>query len=359
MKNKQNKKPIIKVAILLILFLLFTSWHLKIVFLYLIFLSLRQSIPDYKYHKKIINRSALAMFLLSFIIFFPDRTADKDDYIQSVYIDKKTGDEIGEPIIPYLTNIIGEGEIMTAVSIGSYFIPDNIFKGSALGNVINYMQGTYFFNNNFHTKYRELENNEDTPPHNVPFQIMQDMGFYKNINHYYLHIPDVENIEDCEVIVYCHGYTGNWVLYSSLFAEYTNAIIIAVETPSFSGYFSGRAMKNIVQNVIPHAYKRIGIPYKKPHIIGLSNGGSAINYAAANYPKTFQSYTILSASLRSYPKTNKKVHVIYGSKDYSGGISSKIPKSKYVRHRIKGEDHSLLVARPKLTFDLINEIIEK
>jgi pimeloyl-ACP methyl ester carboxylesterase len=352
------KKPIIKTIILLVFFLLLVSWHLKIIFLYFLFLAWRKFIPDYQENKKMINRTALAVFVLSFIVLFPDRTADKDDYIQSVYYDKKTGEELGEPFIPYMTNIIGEGEIMTAVSLGSYIVPGDFLKGSALGDVIRYNNSTYFFNNNFHNLYRECES-EDTPPHNVPFQIMQDNGFYKDMSHYYLHMPDVENPEDCEVIVYCHGYTGNWVLYSHIFAKYTDAIIIAVETPSFSGYFSGRVMKEIVNKTIPHAFDRMGIPYKKPHIIGLSAGGSAINYAAANYPNTFKSYTILSASLRSYPRTNKKVHVIYGANDRSGGISSKIPKSKYVRHRIKGEDHSLIVARPDITFKLINEIIKE
>ncbi len=333
------------------------SWHLKIIFLYFLFLAWRKFIPEYQEKKKIINRTVFAVFVLSFIVLFPNHKADNSDYIQSVYYDRKTGEELGEPIIPYLTNIIGEGDIMAAVSLGAYLLPDNFVKGSAIGDVVRYTKSTYFFNNNFHKLYRECEQ-EDTPPHNVPFQIMQDQGFYKDISHYYLHLPDVEDLEDCEVIVYCHGYSGNWILYTQIFAKYTGAIILAVETPSFNGYFSARVMKEIVNKTIPHAFKRIGIPYKKPHIIGLSAGGSAINNAAVNYPNTFKSYTILSASLRRMPRTAKKVNVIYGASDRSGGISSKIPKSKYNRYRIKGEDHSLLVARPDTVFGLINEIIK-
>ncbi|RUA29688.1 MAG: hypothetical protein DSY76_03195 [Bacteroidetes bacterium] len=187
--------------------------------------------------------------------------------------------------------------------------------------------------------------------------ILTSNSGYKDIMHYYLHIPDVENLEDCEVIVYCHGYSGNWILYSQLFAKHTNAIIIAVESPSFSGYFSKKVMEEILNKTLPNAFSRIGITYKKPHLIGLSNGGSAINTSLAYYPNKFKSFTILSANLRTNPRANAKVHIIYGSNDRSGGVSSKIPKSKYTRHRIKGEDHSLIVARPELTFGLINEII--
>lgn len=336
----------------------FVSWHIKIIFIYMLFVNLRRYIPSYHENKKNINRGALILFLLSFSFLFPNRTTDSDDHIQSVYIDNKTRNKIKKPLIPHLTNIIGEGDIMAVVSLVSYILPENYFKGSAIGDIIKYNKSTYFVNNNFHSFYRKLESKK-TPPHNVPFQIMQDMGYYKDISHYYLHKPNTNNLEDKEIIVFCHGYAGNWLLYPELFSKYTNAIIIAVETQSFSGYFSKSTMDNILNRVLPHAYDQVGISYKKPHLVGLSNGGSAINTSIVSYPNKFKSFTILSASLKNRPRTEQKINVIYGSNDRSGGINHNIPKSKYTKHRIKGEDHSLIVARPDITFKLINEIINQ
>ncbi len=353
-----KKKPYIKVSLLVLLFLLFVSWHLKIIFLYLIFLVLRPWIPNYTENKRLINRSAFALFLLSFFVLYPDRSADKDDYIQSVYFDKKSGEEVGQPLMAYATNIVGEGEVMTAVSLGAYLVPDRYLNKSAVSDVIRYCKSTWFVNNIFHVKYRNLAR-KGLPTHATPYQLMQGSGFYRDVSHYFLHVPKDKNPEDCEVVVFCHGMAGNWQMYPTLFAEYTDAIVIAVETPNFSGYFTSKDMKYIVNHTIPHAFKRMGIPYKKPHIVGLSNGGSAINNAAAYYPNSFKSYTILSAGLKITPRTKKKVHVIYGSNDRSGWINSKIPKSKYVLHRIKGADHSLLVARTDTTFALINRIINE
>lgn len=350
-------KLILKILSLITIILFFVSWHIKIIFAYILFIVLRKYIPSYNKNKKIINRGIFILFAVSFWFVFPNRTSSKEDYIQSVYFDINTKNKIKEPLIPYLSNIVGEGDIMAIVSLASYFIPEKYFRGSAIGNIMKYNKSTYFVNNNFHSFYRKLEPKK-TPPHNVPFQIMQDMGYNRDVGHYYLHLPNTDNLQDCQVIVFCHGYAGNWVLYSELFAKYTNAIIIAVETPSFTGYFSKKTMNNIINKVLPHAYEQIEISYKKPHLIGLSNGGSAINTSIVYYPNKFKSFTILSASLKNNPRTNKKVHVIYGSNDRSGGVYTKVPKTKYIRHCIKGEDHSLMVARPDIIFELINEIID-
>ncbi len=347
---------ITKTLILIFLCLFFVSWHIKIVFVYLLFIQFRKYFSRYNENKKIINRSAFVLFIVSFYFLFPNSKSDTDDYIQSVYVNNETKEQVKEPILPYLTNILGEGDIMAVVSLASYIIPANYINGGAVKDVMKYNRSTYFVNNNFHSFYRKMEPKK-APPHNVPFQIMQDMGFYKSIAHYYLHIPNTKNLQDKEVIVFCHGYAGNWVLYSKLFAKYTDAIIIAVETPSFNGYFTKNTMSNIIKNIIPHAYERIGIDYKKPHLVGLSNGGSAVNTTVTAFPNKFKSFTILSAALNNTPRTKEKVNVIYGSNDRSGGVNNKIPKSKYNRQVIKGEDHSLLVAKPELIFEKINNII--
>jgi hypothetical protein len=331
------------------------SWHLKIICLYLIFLALKRYITP-KYRKASV-RSAFVLFVVLFIFIFPNRKSDENDHIQSVYFNQDTNEEVNAPILPYMTNIIGEGDIMAFVGLMSKILPpSNYINSSAAHDAIDYSRNTPFLKNNFHMPYRTLER-KFPPPHTVPFQLLKGRGWYKNINHYYLHIPN-EKTENTEVIVFCHGYTGNWLLYTELFAQYTDAIIIAVETPDFIGYFSKTTIDNILNTTLHHAYKRIGMKNKKAHLIGLSNGGSAINNSIKYFPNSFKSYTILSASLKNSPAPLTNVNIIYGANDRSSGIRGKISKRKYQKHVISDEDHSLLVSKPDIVMGLINQIIE-
>jgi len=347
---------ILLILVVITLLIFVVSWHLKILFLFFLYLVLKRYIkPTYK---RASGRSAFVLFVVLFLSFFPNRKSDANNYIQSVYFNHSTNEEIRMPILPYMTNIIGEGDIMSVICLISKVLPRSLSLGSSAANdVINYSKNIPFLKNNFHMEYRSLER-ERPPPHTVPFQLLKGMGWYNNITHYYLHIP-IEKNENTEVIVFCHGYTGNWLLYSELFAQYTDAIIIAVETPNFVGYFSKKTIYNILKTIIPHAYKRIGIKNKKAHLIGLSNGGSAINNSIKYYPDSFKSYTILSASLNNSPPPLIMANIIYGANDRSGGVNKTISKSKYQKHVISNEDHSLLVSKPDVVMGIINQIIAR
>ncbi len=344
--------------VLIALITLAVSWHLKLLFFYFLFLILKKYIPYYNSYKRVINWGGVALFIFLFTYTFPSRLSDKDDYIESIYFNKKTGAIVSMPFIPYATNFIGEGDIMTGVALVGKVLPvKRINLGGAIKDIMFYMNNISFTDNNFHTLYRELER-EDIPPHNVPFQILQGAGLYNNIEHYFLHKPKYKANEDCEVIIFCHGYAGNWLLYSELFAKYTDAIVIAVESPDFNGNFNKKLMSNIVNNIIPHAFYQLGMTSKKTHLIGLSNGGSAINTAVKYFPESFESYTILSASLNINPKCKSKVNIIYGAEDRSGGVNRDISKTKYTKHIIKGKNHALLVSNPEIVFSYINNIIK-
>ena len=355
---------LIKVLISLLLItlsILAVSWHLKVLFLYLLFLTLRKHLPYYNNHRKQFNYSALILFLLIFIIMFPNRAAHKNDYIQSIYFHKQTKEVLPEPIIPYLTNIIGEGDVMQAVTLAAKVIsPDNLGRGrsKAIRNVLSYLHRTPMTENNFVQPYREMAR-KGTPPHNVPFQIARQHGWYSDTEHYFLYIPEGKNPENSEVVVFCHGYSGNWLLYTELFSQYSDAVVIAVETPDFTGNFTKDIMLDIIRTTLPHAFDQIGIPFKKSHLIGLSNGGTAVNNAIRFFSDQFKSYTIISAPLYSEPKTRSKINIIYGENDRSGSVYRNIPKNKYNRHIIKGEDHTLLVSSPDTVFGLINKIIHQ
>ena len=335
------------------------SWHLKIALLYFLFLLLKKFIPQYATHKKIINLSTFALLLICLWFSFPDRTSREDEFLQSVYFNSNTKEVVSMPWIPYFSNVFGEGDVMVAVALASKIMPVNMLgKSRAARELILYAREKPIIQNGLIVPYRNLKW-KGTPPHDVPFQLLKGMGWYPNIEHYFLHVPEGKMAEEYQIIVFCHGYSGNWLLYSELFAEYTDAIVIAVETPDFNGHFNKKTIDHIINITLPHAFKKIGITKKKAHLVGLSNGGSAINTVLRYYSGFFETYTILSASLYSALKTKSKVHIIYGSNDKSGGADNKIPKNTYNKHIIKGENHTLLINKPDVVFKLINEIIHQ
>ena len=176
------------------------------------------------------------------------------------------------------------------------------------------------------------------------------------MHHYFLHVPQGVVLEKCDVIVFCHGFLGNWLLYPQIFGKYSKDIVICVGTPNLSGIFTYTNMNDILNIVVTHAYKRIGILNKKAHLVGLSNGSSAINVAIKSFPNQYKSYTILSGLLSQTPQSNKKINVINGANDRSVNISSSIPKNRYRFFIIPNENHGLLISNPDTVFSILNSI---
>jgi len=80
------------------------------------------------------------------------------------------------------------------------------------------------------------------------------------------------------LIVFCHGYLGNWKLYQGILGDFDNAIVLNIGTTDLSGIFNQSDIGRIFSFYIP-ALERMGykIDHKQLHLVGLSNGGSAIS----------------------------------------------------------------------------------
>ena len=100
------------------------------------------------------------------------------------------------------------------------------------------------------------------------------------------------------------------------------------------------------------------------HIIGLSNGGSAVNIAYNSFSKKFKTITFISTGIyQTYP-ISSKVLLIGGGKDHSSGS---LPGA-YRKLKSNGtktdlfwdneETHFLMVNRSKDVMDFINKEIQ-
>lgn len=121
------------------------------------------------------------------------------------------------------------------------------------------------------------------------------------------------------LIIFCHGYLGNWQLYQGIWKHFDNAIVLSIGTRGMDGIFGQSHINEIFSFYIPmlerHGYK---IDHSQIHLIGLSNGGSAITAAMHSpHAKDFKSITTVSCNLGSFRNVPCQVNFVGGGKDNS------------------------------------------
>lgn len=157
------------------------------------------------------------------------------------------------------------------------------------------------------------------------------------------------------LVVFCHGYLGNWQLYQGIWKDLDNCIVLSICTRGLSGIFTQEDIGYIFSHYIPYLEQEgYRIDRDRRHLIGLSNGGSAI-IATMNsqYAKQFKSITTISCNLEGLRRVPCRVNLIGGGRDAS---SNRMPaqcrqlKSMGVDARLfydEDETHYVLVNRRK------------
>ena len=121
---------------------------------------------------------------------------------------------------------------------------------------------------------------------------------------------------------------GNWQLYQGLWKSLDRAIVVSIGTRDLSGIFGQQDINSIFDFYIP-MLERMGyhIDHQQLHLMGLSNGGSAISAAMqSHHAKDFKSLTCISCNLERLCRVPCQVNLIGGGRDNS---SCQLP----VQHR--------------------------
>ena len=124
------------------------------------------------------------------------------------------------------------------------------------------------------------------------------------------------------LVVFCHGYLGNWQLYQGVWKDLNDCIILSIGTRDLSGIFTPNDLKDVFTFYIP-ALKRMGynIDEHQLHLVGLSNGGSAIVSAMnSQFARKFKSLTSVSANLVNVRRVPCQVNLIGGGKDAEANL---------------------------------------
>lgn len=331
------KKTIISI-ILATACLFFVTLFYKTICVVLLFLVWRKVLAEKvpERYRKLSVRAIWLCLALTLYIALPRYRIHSTDRVRLLYIDKD-GNTQHPPISHWLLSaFIPEAEIVNVGITGIRFTAPLIKEVGIGTSLIN--QAQHDIENgkidNFFKPYKHL--GLDNPISGVYPQVFNE-NLGTDYNTFYLCEPKhYDNNKAYPLVVFCHGYLGNWQLYQGLWKDLDGAIVASIGTRDLSGIFGQQDINSIFDFYIP-MLERMGylIDHQQIHLMGLSNGGSAISTAMhSRHSKDFKSITTISCNLEGLCRVPCQVNLVGGGKDNS---SKKIP-SQYRELKRMGVD---------------------
>ncbi len=247
---------------------------------------------------------------------------DSGDRVRLVYLDKE-GNAKHPPLLQYLANTIVPEEEVVSFGIRNAAIAKYMGISSTLIQQAD-DDAAHGKTRNFLYPYDNLD--AENPMSGVYAQAFHDFLGDDARSAYLCNPKGGEHVKWSKdngfkypLVVFCHGYMGNWKLYQGVWKDLNNCIILSIGTRNLSGIFTQGDIKEIFDYYIP-ALERMGynIDKEQLHLIGLSNGGSAIASAMHSpYSEKFKSLTTVSCNLGELKRVKCQVNFIGGGKDHS------------------------------------------
>lgn len=159
----------------------------------------------------------------------------------------------------------------------------------------------------FYAPYSALDRNLNTPMSGTYAQVFYQMGIQKSHSVYVIRPKHYDSSKTYPLVVFCHGYLGNWQLYNGIWRDLENCIVLSIGTDDLSGIFHNKEIDGIFTRQIPFlqslGYK---IDMTQLHLIGLSNGGSACRIAYERHGNKFKSISGISAAPSPGPNAGER-----------------------------------------------------
>ncbi len=168
------------------------------------------------------------------------------------------------------------------------------------------------------TPYKALSGGFENPMSSAYVQSLNEFVHENNKSFYLIRPKHYDKDKAYPLVVFCHGYLGNWKLYNGILMGLENCIVLSIGTHDLSGIFFDNDIREIKNLYIP-LIEKMGYKIQADNItlMGLSNGGSAVNEAYRHFSPSFKNIVFISTPLyHSYP-INSKVLVIGGGLDPS------------------------------------------
>ena len=151
-------------------------------------------------------------------------------------------------------------------------------------------------------------------------QIFNMAGIDNTQSVYLIKPKNHDKNKEYPVVFFMHGYLGNWKLYQGVLKGLEDFIVLSVGTKTWSGIYTKHDINALFTKQIPFL-ENLGYKVDKDnlHIMGLSNGGSAVNVAYNGFSKKFKTITFISTGIHQTYPISSKVLLIGGGKDHSSG----------------------------------------
>ncbi len=321
-----TKKCILSVLVVVAWACLVTMFY-KTIMLMLLFLVWKKQIFEWLplWMTKYGMKPYWMCFVLCLWMAMPRYRIDSGDRVRLVYLDEK-GTAKHPPLLQYFVNtLIPEEEVVNFgirnVAIAKYMGIGSTLIRQANDDVAN---GKI---RNFIYAYDNLD--MENPMSGVYAQAFHDFLGEEERAVYICDPKGDENVKWSKdngfkypLVVFCHGYWGNWQLYQGVWKDLNNCIVLSIGTRGLDGIFGQRDINEIFSYYIP-ALERMGyhIDKQQIHLMGLSNGGSVVVAAMhSSHAKNFKSITTVSCNLGGLRKVPCQVNLIGGGQDNSSRL---------------------------------------
>lgn len=307
---------IFKTIVLAILFLFFASWFYKIMVLMLLAHAWRKDIKAKKVwgYKVIMGILLIAMFCV-----LPRYRYNTSDRVQLIYQDKK-GKPVYPPLTHYVVNVfLPEEEICNIGIWGARIVPKVIPLANWILDEFNYddEKGNI---SNFYSPFNRLNWNGLFMMSGTTSQVFNMIGIDNTQSVYLIKPKNYDENKKYPVVFFMHGYLGNWKLYQGVLKGLEDCIVLSVGTETWSGIYTRGDIKALFTKQIPFLENMgYNVDRKNLHIMGLSNGGSAVNVAYNGFSGKFKTITFISTGIHQTYPISSKVLLIGGGKDHSSG----------------------------------------
>lgn len=265
-------------------------------------------------------RGVWTILIVALWIGMPRYRINSVDRVRLLYLNNE-GEAVHPPLVQYLLNtLLPEEEIVNFTVRTIRFTGPLVHQFGHLGfRLIDDAQKD-FANGKMHNFLDPYDNlGLDNPMSACYSQTFNDV-FGTNYKTVYLCKPKhYDESKTYPLVIFCHGYLGNWQLYQGIWKDFDNAIVLSIDTRGMSGIFNQGHINEIFSYYIPmlerHGYH---IDHHQIHLMGLSNGGTAISAAMhSSHAKDFKSITTISCNLDGLRRVPCQVSFVGGGKDGS------------------------------------------
>lgn len=282
-------------------------------------------------------------------LLMPARRAAPEARVQAIFVDS-SGNQVAMPWLPYLGNLVPESDLIRLATLAK-----GVFPFPTRGALLEELRDTPAWDNGFVREYRDFRRAglDRRVPSVLFLQLLQQLGFYAGLTHFVLILPRARTGKT-PVLIFLHGYLGNFQFYSSWLHPLDDVAIVLPSTRSLEGHWQKPDLERLFDVELAALEARTPIDRTRLHLVGLSNGGSGVNRALRSKSTAFASFTFLSTWVDAVPpgvSRERPLRLIYGERDGIAPNNRSMAASLRDRgytvrvHAFPGERHFVMLTR--------------